>query len=314
MLRPGLENPSTLVTGASGFIGRRLVHALSAGNAEVVAVSRSERPAGGPRVRWVKADLTDAAAVDRLVSEVRPERIFHMSSWVSGRRELENVRPAFAANLASTVNLLVAATDSGCRRIVVAGSMEEPDLAAGEPPSSPYAAAKASAALYARFFHALYRTPVVTARIFMTYGPDQPDASKVVPYAIRSALAGESPRLSSGARPVDWIYVDDVVRGLLALGEAEGVEGESLDLGSGQLITVREVVERICREAGGGVPILGAIPDRPLEPVRVADVERTAARSGFRAEIGLDEGIRRTIAWHRSRLASSEGDSGAASR
>lgn len=296
---------STLVTGASGFVGRRLVRALAAEGAEVVAVSRSARESSLAGVRWARADFADAASADQLVSEVRPDRIYHLASWVSGRRELEHVRPAFAANLASTVNLLVAAAAAGCGRIVLAGSMEEPDLAAGEAASSPYSAAKGAAALYARFFHALYRTPVVTARIFMVYGPEQPDETKVVPYAIREALAGEPPRLASGSRAVDWIYVDDVVRGLLALAEADGIEGDTLDLGSGELVTVREIVERICRETGAPPPELGVLPDRPLERVRRADVERTAERTGFRPRVGLAEGLRRTIGWYREQAAGS---------
>ena len=123
------------------------------------------------------------------------------------------------------MNLLVAATRAGCRRVVLAGSMEEPDLAAGEAPGSPYAAAKAAQSLYARFFRALYGAPVVTARIFMVYGPGQRDLSKVVPYAILRGLEGQPAELASGARPVDWIHVDDVARGLVALAEAPGIEG-----------------------------------------------------------------------------------------
>lgn len=294
-----MNDSAVLVTGASGFLGRHLVRRLLATGAEVHAVSRAERPAEGA-LRWWRADLADAGAVDLLFERCRPRRVFHLASWVSGRRELEHVRPAFLANAASTVNLLVAAQASACERVVLAGSMEEPELAAGEPASSPYSAAKGAAALYGRFFHALYGSPVVTARIFMVYGENQPDRSKVVPYAIGEALAGRAPKLSSGARPVDWIHVDDVAQGLLALAAAAGIEGETLDLGSGELVSVREVVERICRATGAPEPELGALPDRPLEQVRRADVERTAARCGFRPRISLDEGLRRTIEWSRS--------------
>jgi nucleoside-diphosphate-sugar epimerase len=291
-----LTSSTALVTGASGFIGRHLVRALRARGVEVAGVSRREAPVDIAGVRWSRADLADAAAVDRIVAETRPEVIYHLASHVVGRRELAEVRPAFAANLASTVNLLVAATAAGTGRIVLAGSMEEPALADGEAPSSPYAAAKGAASLYAGLFRALYATPLVTARIFMVYGPGQRDESKLVPYAIRRALAGEAPAISSGARPVDWIYVDDVVAGLVALGEKPGLEGETVDLGSGELVTVREVVERICRQAGGPPPAVGALADRPLEAVRRADVARTATRLGWRPEVGLDEGLARTIA------------------
>ena len=293
--------PSTaLVTGASGFIGRHLVRELGTRGCEVLAVSRRERAAETDGVRWIRADLADAAAVDRIVAETKPGTIYHLASHVTGRRDLSEVRPAFSANLESTMNLLVAATAAGTARIVLAGSMEEPDLGAGEAPSSPYSAAKGAATLYARLFRSLYATPVVSARIFMVYGPEQPDESKVVPYAIRCALAGEAPAISSGSRPVDWVYVDDVVRGLVALGETAGFEGETCDLGSGELVTVREVVERICREIGSPPPSIGAIADRPLEAVRRANVAGTEARIGWRPAVSLDEGLRRTIAGYRA--------------
>ena len=113
--------------------------------------------------------------------------------------------PAFHANLESTVRLLAAASAApagSCRRIVLAGTMEEPDLDAGEAPGSPYAVAKAAATLYARFFRSLYGTPVVTARVFMVYGPGQVDHSKVVPYAILAGVAeaGAAARRAARAR------------------------------------------------------------------------------------------------------------------
>ena len=82
-------------------------------------------------------------------------------------------------------------------------------------------------------FHALYGLPVINLRTFMTYGPGQRDGSKLIPYVATALLRGESPRLSSGTREVDWIYVGDVVDAYLAAAVADGVEGTSIDIGSG---------------------------------------------------------------------------------
>jgi nucleoside-diphosphate-sugar epimerase len=283
-----------LVTGASGFIGAPLVARLAAGGAEVHAVGRGVAPDAADPARWHALDLEDAEAVEQLVERLAPTRIYHLASRVVGRRELDAVLPTFRSNLAAAVHLLAAAARAGSPRVVLAGSMEEP--LPGEPPASPYAAAKGAAALYARLFHALYGLPVVSARIFMVYGPGQRDATKLVPSTVAAALAGRAPRLTSGAREVDWIYVDDVVEGLVALGEAPGVEGGTYDLGTGELTTVAEVARRICALCGAPPPELGALPDRPLETVRRADPEATARACGWRARIGLDEGLARTVA------------------
>jgi UDP-glucose 4-epimerase len=282
-----------LVTGASGFVGGALVRRLVADGVETHAAARAVPDNAAPGAVWHAADLTDAAAARALVETVRPTRLVHLASLVTGRRDVELVLPALDANLLATVHLLVAAQATGVARVVLAGSMEEP--LPGEPPSSPYAAAKAAAGGYARMFHALYGLPVVVARLFMVYGPGQRDRTKVVPASILAALAGERPPIGSGTRPIDWIYVDDVVAALVALAVAPGLEGRTLDVGSGSVATVREVVEEICRQCGVDGPEVGAVADRARETVRRADPEATFAACGFRPRVTLAEGLARTI-------------------
>lgn len=304
--KKGFEGRSVLVTGASGFIGAHLARRLAALGAEVHGTSLgTELPPSGFASRS-RGDLADADFVRRLVRDTRPEVVFHLASRVTGSRDAAEVLPTFQANLASTVHLLAAAHEAECRRVVLAGSMEEAEAPAGgppPPPPSPYAAAKQGASDYARMFHALYRLPVVTARIFMVYGPGQRDLAKLVPYVTCALLRGERPSLSSGDRPVDWIYVDDAVEGLLALAAAPGVEGLRLDLGSGELVTVRGVAERLAALAGEGAELgLGERPDRPFEAVRRANVEATRELAGWRPRVALADGLRRTWAYYRDAL------------
>jgi nucleoside-diphosphate-sugar epimerase len=197
------------------------------------------------------------------------------------------------------VNVLVAAVESGCERVVLTGSLEEPD--AGEPvPTSPYAAAKLGATAYGHMVHAVYGLPVVTARLFMVYGPGQQDRTKLVPYVVTSLLRGDSPRLSSGVRPVDWLFVDDAVDGLLAAARTPESAGREDDIGTGELVTVREVVEGIAAAVGTQVePEFGAVQDRRLERVRAADVESTESLIGWRAKTPLADGLRATVEWYR---------------
>jgi nucleoside-diphosphate-sugar epimerase len=294
------EGAPILVTGASGFIGEHLCRRLSDLGAHVTGVYFKNRP-NGSHADWRRVDLTDLRAVRDQVNATKPVFIFHLASYVVGRRELDAVLPTFESNLASTVYLMIAAQEAGCcERLVLTNSVEEPDR--GDPnavPSSPYAASKFAASAYARMFHALYGLPTVIARVFMVYGPDQKDRRKLVPYTILRALEGEAPELSSGTRKIDWIYVDDVVDGLLRLGNKPGLEGETIELGSGVSHTVREVVEEILRQID---PTLegrfGAIPDRAMEQERLAKVDEARAMADWEAEIALEEGLRRTIEWY----------------
>lgn len=296
------RNSRVLVTGASGFIGARLCARLRAIGGEVHGVSRTVQ-SPTKDLHWWQADLTDYPQVQRVVAAVRPDYIFHMASEVTGRRELAVVLPTLHGNLVSGVNLLVAAASAKCRRILLAGSLEEPDTGESETLlGSPYAAAKWAASAYVRMCHQLFETPAVVARIFMVYGPGQRDLQRLIPYVTVTLLRGEQPNLSSGTRPVDWVHIEDVVAGLLAIGLAPGVEGARIDLGSGQLVTVRRVVEMLCALVDPAAePLFGALPDRPMEQVRCARVD-DRGKIGWRPEIALEAGLKDTVDWYRKQL------------
>jgi nucleoside-diphosphate-sugar epimerase len=252
--------------------------------------------------RW-ECPYDDAPAIARLVGKVSPDTIFHAAGFTSAARDLSAVVPSFQANLVSTVNLLTAASEAGCQRIVLSGSLEEPQTP-NAVPSSPYAASKSAASMYAQMFWQLYRTPVTVARIFMVYGPAQRDLKKLIPYTILSLLQGMPPQLTSGTRQVDWVFVDDVVRGMIELGKAEGVDGTSVDLGTGVATSVREVVETIAALMEPAMPpTFGEVPDRPDEQIRVADVARTEALLGWKPTVALRDGLMQTIAYYRGQAA-----------
>jgi UDP-glucose 4-epimerase len=294
-----------LVTGASGFIGGRLCRRLLAEGGEVHAISR--RPRKDDAVRWWQSDLGDADGVAGILERIRPDVVYHLAGYVSGSREIDAVLPSLRDNLVSAVNVLVAAARVGCP-VVLAGSQEEPEPAAEDPvPASPYAAAKLAVGSFARMLHALHGLQVVNLRVFMVYGPGQHDRTKLVPYVITSLLQGSRPRLSSGTRPVDWVYVDDVVDAFVAASSRGDLAGTTLDVGTGELVTIRAIVERIVETTGTEVePDFGALPERPLEIVRVADVERTKDLLGWQPRTTLTEGLRSTVDWYRAELEREE--------
>jgi nucleoside-diphosphate-sugar epimerase len=298
-----LSGRRLLVTGATGFIGARLARRAVELGAEVHAVSRAPR-AGDDGLCWQQADLADEGAVRQLVRRVQPDVVLHLASEVSGGRDVALVLPMLRANLLAAVNLMVACTGAGRPRLVLAGSMEEPDL--GDPGAvaqSPYAVAKWGQLVYARHFAALHDLPVVHLRVFMVYGPGQLDLRKLVPYVTVSLLRGEAPQLTSGAREVDWVFVDDVVDAFVRAAAVPSCEGRSLDVGSGELLPARSLVERLHELVGGSAaPVFGAIADRALERVRAADPAPTEEAIGWRPRTALDEGLRRTVDYYRSRL------------
>ncbi len=298
------QGATALVTGAAGFIGSALSARLAVCGAVVHSVSRRAEGPASARHHW-SVDLSDASAVVKLIERVRPDYVFHLASHVWGAPDLKHYLPAFQSNLQTSVNLFYALVRTGCRRVITTGSLVEPDAGSGQSiPNSPYAAAKWASASYARMCHALYKLPVAIARVFMVYGPAQQDEGKLVPYVIRCLQRGEAPMISSGRHVIDWVFVDDVVEGFMKMATSEDIGGQSVDLGTGVQTATADLVETLCDLMGGTIrPVYGALSDRPLEPVRVADRERAFAQVGFRSQVALREGLQRTINWYNTHPA-----------
>jgi UDP-glucose 4-epimerase len=293
-----------LVTGASGLIGRHLVPRLVAERANVVAVSRSPRPAEAG-VRWLARDLSKPGSAGAIVERVRPDVLIHLAGAVRGDRSLDAVLPTLGTNLVAGVELLEAATRVGCRRIVLSGSLlEEP--AAGTPaatPPSPYGASRWALTAYGRMFHSLFDTPAVILRPSFAYGPGQ-EATKLIPHVTTALLEGRSPELSSGERLLDCVYADDIAQAYVLATRAAGIEGRTIDLATGVLTSVRDIVAAIADEIGSSDarPLFGRLPVRPLEQQVEVDVDDAARALGWRATTPLDDGLSETVAWFRRRL------------
>ena len=300
-----LSGRRVLVTGARGFLGSHLCTRLRAAGAEIHATSRQPRSDHLDGVRFWEADLADSATARRIVGSVKPSVIFHLSGAVGASPNIALVLPTYHSLLTSTVNLLVAATEQGCDRVILTGSLTEPFPVGPNPVArSPYAAAKTMAVSYGRMFHALYRTPVVVLRPFMTYGPAQA-TGKLIPSAILALLRGEAPQLASGKLQADFVYIDDIVDAFIAAAVTPGIEGASFDLGCGTLVSVRTVIQQLTTLTRSDVePQFGALPDRPGENEIAADVAWTSGGLNWAARTSLEGGLQQTVEWYRARLHS----------
>jgi UDP-glucose 4-epimerase len=292
-----------LVTGGRGFIGRHVVRRLVARGADVHATSRTQ-PREQAGVRWWCVDLADARATRTVVQAVRPDVVIHLASRAEGARSLSLVVPMLNDNFVTAVNVMAAAADvPGCR-VVLAGSLEEhSDLEPGSGARSPYSASKIAATTYATLFRDIAQLPVVVLRLAMVYGPDDPHTTRLVPYVVDSFLHGATPALSSGARRIDWVYVDDVVDALLAAAVEPAALGRVLDIGTGDLASIRDAVALIAAVTGTHVvPKFGQLPDRPGDRDLVADPEPALRYLGWSARTSLRAGMERTVEWHARHL------------
>lgn len=303
-----------VVTGGTGFVGAATVRVLAAAGLEVHAVDLRPPSPRRPLPSAVTVHRLDAGspAFAALVRRLRPQAVIHLAAQTRVAASLRDPLGDFEANVAMTARVARWAAEAGARRLVFAssaavyGQPQAVPLPESAPcrPLSPYGLHKLLAEQYLLGAAHLYGLEVVVLRYANVYGPGQEAGLEggVVASFVERALAGLPLRVEGdGLQTRDFVFVDDVARAnLLALTAA--APGAVLNVGTGQQVSVRQLAEQV----------LALIGERPLEaaPPRPGDIRHSAldpaaaARVlGWRAEVPLDEGLRRTVAAARAALA-----------
>jgi nucleoside-diphosphate-sugar epimerase len=299
-----------LVTGAGGFCGGAVAAALAASGADVIAVVR---PGGGPAAAGtaVVCDLADPTAVAGLVRDVRPDLCVHAAA-AGARARCDDIAQLLRVNVEATAALATALAAHGARRLVTLGSSSEygtPDCAMREElapaPDDPYGVSKLAGGLMARALTRGTGLETVHLRLFSVYGPGE-DAGRLVP-SVLGSLAGRRPvDMTPGEQVRDFIYVGDVVRAVELALRAPGVDGATLNIGTGVATTVRELAETACEVTGADPALLrfGALPYRPGERFAWrADPRLAEAWLGFVAGTSLHDGLALTLEAMETRAA-----------
>jgi UDP-glucose 4-epimerase len=304
-----LRDARVLVTGATGFIGQHLCHSLHAQGAQLVLLQRHARTSPWPGARAVVLDPSERAAIASALQEIKPDLVFHLAGFVSGERGREAMARAFDGNVLFSANILLTCLAHLPKtRVIFTSSLEasNPRLEPAET-GSPYGVSKLMVEVLSGTLNELYNAPLFSARLGMVYGPSDPHCDRLVPTVIRALSKREAPHLSSGKRRSDWVYIDDVITGLLAMASAQELLHPALDLASGELHSVREVAELLASIIGATVPIhYDASRDRSYEQERVADMMTTRAALGLTGPAtDLRTGLTRTVDAYRALKRSS---------
>jgi CDP-glucose 4,6-dehydratase len=313
-----------LVTGATGLLGGWLVEALLGLGAHVVALVRDHVPASRfltegirERVDSVRGDVTDQALIERVLTEYEVRTVFHLAAQTIVPVADRNPVSTFDTNIRGTWSVLEACRRSPAVSEILVASSDKAYGARNDLPyredtplagRSPYDVSKSCVDLIARSYAYSYDLPVVVTRCGNFFGGGDLNWSRLVPGAMRDLLVGRSPVIrSDGTMIRDYLYVEDGAAAYLCTAEAlmsrRELAGRAFNFSLEQPLTVLEMLARI--SAAVGVRIRPTVLGTAATEIPAQHLDSTAARTelGWRPEIGLDEGLRRTVGWYRRHLA-----------
>lgn len=314
-----IKGQRCLVTGGAGTIGSTIVDQLVAADASEVIVldnfARGRREnlshaLGAGNVRIAEGDIRDQSLVRSLMSGV--DLVFHQAAIRITQCAAEP-RLALEVLIGGTYEVIEAAADAGVRKVVAASSASVYGLAEQFPTSErhhPYAndtlygAAKTSNEGLLRSFHAMRGLDYIALRYFNVYGPRMDIHGLYTEVLIRwmeRIESGQPPLiLGEGTQTMDFVFTEDIARANLLAATAD-VTDEVFNIGSGTETSLTELAHALLRVMGSDLPLEFG-PSRGVNAVtrRLADVSQARQRLGWKAEIGLEEGLQRLVSWWRT--------------
>ena len=307
-----------VVTGGGGFIGSNLVEAILAkgdavrvldnfetGRRENLEAAASWAKDGGGSFELIEGDIRDLATCRRAIAGA--DHVLHQAAIPSVQRSVKDPIASNGVNVSGTLNLLVASRDEKVKRFVMASSSSLygesetlPKVETMAPaPISPYGLQKLAGETYCGIFHRLYGLPAIALRYFNVFGPRQDPTSEysaVIPLFITAIKRGAVPTIyGDGEQTRDFSYIANVVQANLRSCEAgPAAYGGAFNIACGERISLNELV-RILGEFAGRPVAPAYAPHRPGDIKHsLADIEKAKRLLGYRPEILVREGLRRT--------------------
>jgi UDP-glucose 4-epimerase len=297
-----------LITGAAGFLGSSLANQLAREGHQVRGLddlSTGNPQSLAPDVHFTRGDVSDRPKLWTLLQEV--DVVYHLAARVSVPESILYPRDYNLVNVGGTVALMEAMRDVGVGRVVLASSGAVYGDLGGQTlketitpnPRSPYAVSKLAAEYYVRTIGGLWGIETVSLRIFNAYGPGQhlpASHPPVVPHYLKQALRGGTlVAHGDGSQTRDYVYVDDVVSGLVAAATAPNINGLVINIGSGKETSISELIKCVQDVTGSNSEVIHNPKTSGGVSRLCADLTLANQKLNYRPSIGLPEGLRLTL-------------------
>lgn len=315
-----LQGKKCLITGGAGFIGSNLADKLvdkgcwlrildNLSNGKYENIEHHEKSG---RLQFIQGSVLESADISKAMRGV--EVVFHLAC-LGVRHSIAHPFENHQVNAEGTLNVLTKAEEAGVERFIYCSSSEIYGTARYVPipethpprPETVYGASKLAGEAYARAFHKTYGMKTVIIRPFNTYGPRshfEGDAGEVIPKSIIRALNGQPILIfGDGSQTRDFTYVEDVGWGLILLAECDDAIGQTLNIGSGTEISIKDLAETICKVIGADESNIELQDKRPGDVGRLlADSSNFKKLCNWEAKVDFDKGIKKTVDYFKHHL------------
>ena len=298
--------PHLLVIGGTGFIGHHLLRSAKRKGWRMTSVSLNPPSSECfvDSVRYLHLDLTNRCNVVKYLLEDF-DYVVNLGGYIKHQLFSQGGRNSIDIHYTALQNLLEVLPRQKLKCFVQIGSSDEYGDAPApqheelrERPISTYSSAKVASTHLLQMLHRTENFPVVILRLFLTYGPGQ-NYERFLPQIIRGCLDDSAFPTSAGEQIRDFCYVEDTVRVILQALVTPKAKGEIFNVASGKPITIREIIEAVSKITHSGKPQYGRVPYRKDESMRLfADISKIKNTFQFEQQVGLIEGLKRTISWY----------------
>lgn len=303
-----VDNMRFLVTGGAGFLGSALANRLASDGHQVQVLddlSNGSTDILHPSITFTQGDVDDIPLLWSLLRDV--DCVYHLAARVSVAQSVLHPRDYNRVNVGGTVSLMEAMRDTGVRRVVFAssgaiyGRLTTQPVHENDPPLpvSPYAVSKWAAEQYIHTIGQLWEIETVALRIFNAYGPNQSlpiSHPPVVPRFLQQVLTGGSVVIfGKGTQTRDFVYVTDVVEAMVTAAQAQSVNRQIINIGSGKEISIDQIVNQIEQVTGKKAHRLYNTDHVSGVPRLVADISRAQSLLGFRPLVDFATGLKRIL-------------------
>jgi CDP-glucose 4,6-dehydratase len=306
-----MKKKTILITGGGGFVGRRLVEILFKKNYRIYSLERKKDSQNNPYTKdTIIGDITDWQFIDKLFKKLRVEICFHLASHALVDIGTHSPRETLKNNIEGAWNILEASRIHATERVIIASTAHVYGNNTQVPykeyytprPSRIYETSKTCADIIAQSYIVTYEAPIFIGRFTNIYGPGDLNYSRIIPKTIQSIVKNENPVIWGGSAIRDYLYIDDAISGYVKLAtmSIKKRKNHIFNFGSGEIISVKELVEKILYiSKKQHIPIRFEKVKRKDEiQIQYVSSEKAKRLLKWRSKISLDKGIKKTIQWY----------------